>query len=96
VVYPGWTAHFRLSDWDSTQDTPYRVRHGQRATFVGLVRRDPIDKPEIVVAAMSCNGSHDVRENPHANTVANVKKLNPDLLFFSGDQHYRHTEHTAG
>jgi hypothetical protein len=96
VVYPGWTAHFRIEDWDATRDTPYRVRHGQQAMFTGQIRRDPVDKPEIVVAVMSCNGSHDVRENPHANTVANLKKLDPDLLFFAGDQHYRHTEHTAG
>ena len=28
--------------------------------------------------------------------VNNLRKQNPDLLFFAGDQTYRHTEHTAG
>lgn len=28
--------------------------------------------------------------------LANLKSQNPDLLFFAGDQTYRHTEHTAG
>jgi hypothetical protein len=96
IIYPGWTAHFRLEDWDASKDVPYRVRHGEEASFEGLIRRDPTDEEEIVVAVMSCNGSHDVRLYPNANTVENLKKLNPDFLFFCGDQHYRHTEHTAG
>jgi len=96
VVYPGWTAHFRLEQWDANQTVPYRVCHGDNAFFEGKIRRDPTDKEEIVAAVMSCNGSHDVRENPNANTVASLKKLDPDVLFFVGDQHYRHSEHTAG
>jgi peroxiredoxin len=96
VVYPGWSAHFRVKDWDNTKTVPYRVCHGEQATFEGVIRRDPVDKDEIVVGVMSCNGSHDVRNNPHVKTVANLKKLDPDVLFFVGDQHYRHTEHTAG
>jgi hypothetical protein len=96
VVYPGWSAHFRLENWDATKTVAYRVRHGEAAVFEGVLRRDPVDKNEIVVAVMSCNGTADVRVNPHVNTVANLRKLDPDLLFFCGDQHYRHSEHTAG
>ncbi|MBM3877341.1 MAG: metallophosphoesterase [Verrucomicrobia bacterium] len=94
VLYPGWDAHFRIEKWDNTQDVPYRVRHGDRAVFDGLIRRDPVDKEEIIVANMSCNSSRTVGER--AEIVASLKHHNPDLLFFGGDQTYRHTEHTAG
>jgi hypothetical protein len=94
VVYPGWSAHFRVENWDSTRDVPYRVRHGEAAMFQGLIRRDPIDRDEIVVANLSCNSSRTVGGRPEI--VRGLLARNPDLLFFAGDQTYRHTEHTAG
>jgi hypothetical protein len=94
VLAPGWSAHFRLEDWDTAHDVPYRVRHGAAATFVGLIRRDPRDKDVIVVANMSCNSSRTT--GLRAEIIENLKAQDPDLLFFAGDQTYRHTEHTAG
>lgn len=94
VLYPGWDAHFRVESWDNSRDVPYRVRHGERAQFEGLIRRDPIDKDEIVVANMSCNSSRTTGLRPEI--IDQLKAHNPDLLFFGGDQTYRHTEHTAG
>ncbi len=94
VLYPGWDAHFRIESWDATQDVPYRVRHGERAMFEGRIRRDPIDKNVIVVGNLSCNSSKTIGER--TEIVNNLKVQDPDLLFFSGDQTYRHTEHTAG
>jgi hypothetical protein len=94
VLYPGWDAHFRIEKWDSTKDVPFRVRHGERAMFEGLIRRDPVDKDEIVVANMSCNSSRTTGLRPEI--LDGLKHHNPDLLFFAGDQTYRHTEHTAG
>jgi hypothetical protein len=94
VLYPGWDAHFRIEKWDATKDVPFRVRHGERATFEGLIRRDPQDKDEIVVASMSCNSSRTTGLRPEI--LDSLKHHNPDLLFFAGDQTYRHTEHTAG
>jgi phosphodiesterase/alkaline phosphatase D-like protein len=72
----------------------YRVRHGEAAEFEGAVRRDPIDKDVIVVANMSCNSSRTTGGRPEI--VQNLLAQDPDLLFFAGDQTYRHTEHTAG
>ena len=43
VFYPGWDAHFRIEKWDNTKDVPYRVCHGEKATFDGLIRRDPVE-----------------------------------------------------
>lgn len=94
VHYPGWDAHFRIQDWDATKDVAYRVRHGEQAMFEGLIRRDPVDKEVIVVANMSCNSSRTTGLRPEI--LDNLKLQDPDLLFFAGDQTYRHTEHTAG
>lgn len=94
VVFPGWSAHFRIENWDNSRDVPYRVRHGSKAMFEGLIRHDPVEKDEIVIANMSCNSSRTTGLRPEI--IDNLKLQNPDLLFFGGDQTYRHTEHTAG
>jgi hypothetical protein len=94
VLYPGWSAHFRVASWDGSRTVRYRVRHGGAASFEGVIRRDPRDKNEIVVASLSCNSSRTTGLRPEI--IDNLKAQDPDLLFFAGDQTYRHTEHTAG
>ena len=94
VVYPGWSAHFRVEGWDASKNVRYRVRHGERAMFEGMIRRDPIDKNTIVVANMSCNSSRTAGRRPEI--VQHLLDQDPDLLFFAGDQTYRETQHTAG
>ena len=94
ILYPGWSTHFRIENWDASADIPYRVRHGDQAEFAGVIRRDPINQDVIVIANMSCNSSRTTGQRPEI--LANLKSQNPDLLFFAGDQTYRHTEHTAG
>ncbi len=92
VHYPGWDAHFRVEHWDATRDHAYRVRHGEAAVFEGLVRRDPANKPAISVAVLSCNSSK--APGPREEIVAGLRAADPDLLFFAGDQSYRHEQHT--
>jgi hypothetical protein len=89
----GWSALFRIENWDDTKDVPYRLRHGENAVFEGLIRRNPINKKEIVVASLNCNSNRDrgLREE----FTRNVNHFDPDLVFFAGDQSYDHTEHTA-
>ncbi len=94
VIELGWSAHFRIDNWDNTQDVAYRVRHGKEAVFQGLIRKDPIDKDVIVVGNLSCNSSR--TPGPRPKMIDNLKQLDPDLLFFAGDQSYHHTEHTYG
>jgi hypothetical protein len=90
----GWSAHFRIEDWDNGQDVAYRVRHGENAMFEGLIRKDPIDKEVVVVGNLSCNSSR--TPGPRPLMIENLKKIDPDFLFFAGDQSYHHTEHTYG
>ncbi|MFP6866460.1 MAG: hypothetical protein VCA35_11005, partial [Roseibacillus sp.] len=94
VIFPGWSAHFRIESWDNTANVPYRLRHGEKAVFEGLIRKDPIGKDEIVVGNLSCNSSRTPGQRPQI--VKNLLVHDPDLIFFAGDQTYHHTQHTAG
>lgn len=78
------TATFRVPDWNDTVDTPYRVVFDGHA-FEGTIRRDPVAKDEIVVAAFT--GNNDLGF-PHADVVRNVRFHAPDLLAFTGDNVY--------
>ncbi len=94
VIYPGWSAHFRIENWDARETVKYRVRHGEQAIYEGSIRKDPKDKSDIVIANMSCNSSRTTGLRPEI--IEDILRHDPDLLFFAGDQTYRHTEHTAG
>ena len=89
----GWSTTFRVVDWDDTRDVKYRLRHGDRAMFEGVVRKNPREKDEIVVAALTCNSNKDRGLRPEY--TRNINHQDPDLVFFAGDQSYDHTEHTA-
>jgi 3-keto-disaccharide hydrolase len=97
VIEPGWTASLRVEDWDATRAWPYRLRHGPRAVYQGLIRADPVDEQELVMCAFTGNSIHpghggDISRD---DLVANVQRLDADLLFFSGDQVYDHNRHLA-
>lgn len=97
IIEPGWTATFRVEPWDASRTVRYRVAHGTAAFYLGTIRRDPVEKEKIVVAAFTGNsiypaGGGDI---PRTDLVENVKKIDPDLLFFSGDQVYDHHNHLA-
>ncbi len=86
------TATFLVAGWDDSRDHTYRVSlraavAGARgpATFDGTIRKDPADKPQIVVAAFT--GNNDLGF-PHADVVKHVSTFSPDLLVFTGDQIY--------
>ena len=94
ITFPGWSAHFRVENWNSTKTVAYRVRHGDDASYSGTIRKDPVDKTEITVGLLSCNSSRTPGARPQI--VKNVLHQDPDVLFFAGDQTYHHTEHTMG
>ena len=87
-----WTAHFRVEKWDESRTVPYRVTALEGvAAYEGTIRANPVGKREIVVAAFTGNSNQDRRLKP--DLIANLKAQDPDLLFFSGDQVYDHTDH---
>ncbi|WP_299605299.1 alkaline phosphatase D family protein [uncultured Aquimarina sp.] len=95
IIYPGYTAPFSIENWDDSREIPYRVVYNEKATYEGIIRKNPIDKDEFVMGVLSCNSSFanhggDISRN---DIVENFKKIKPDLLFFAGDQVYEHSEH---
>ena len=55
----GWSALFRIENWDMNQSVKYKLSHGQNARFEGTIRKDPKEKTEITLAALSCNSNKD-------------------------------------
>ena len=97
IIERGWTAPFRVENWDDSKKASYRVIHGKNATYEGIIQKNPVDKTEFVVAGFtgnSINPNHG-GDIPKNDLVQNIKKIKPDLLFFSGDQVYDHRRHYA-
>ena len=88
-----WTAGFRVEGWDCSKDWEYRLRHSKECKYRGRIRKDPLEKETIVVAAFTGNSNRDRGQKP--DIIANIKAHDPDLLFFSGDQSYDHKKHLA-
>lgn len=84
IIVDGYSAHFRVEDWDQSRTTRYRVRHAG-SIWGGTIQRDPIGKDTIVIAGFSCNGG---ASSDKSDIVRHVKAHNPDLLAFTGDQVY--------
>ncbi len=78
------TALFRIPKWDDRTEAPYTLSF-QGHTYSGTIRRDPRDKPRLVVGALTCQGDFGF---PHAPIARSLKHLDPDLLLFTGDQLY--------
>jgi phosphodiesterase/alkaline phosphatase D-like protein len=86
------TAVFKLENWDATKDTEYRVEYiekGKDGTempdyYEGTIRKDPVDRP-LKFGGLTCQYHYGF---PYTPLVQNLTKLNPDILYFSGDQIY--------
>ncbi len=87
------TAAFRKTGWDDSKDFKYRIAYKMKTTdggqkdfyWTGTIRKDPVDKETITVAGFT--GNNDVGF-PNADVVNHVRKHEPDLLVFTGDQIY--------
>lgn len=66
LVNPGHTAHFRVENWNPAEDQKFRVRYqlaGKDYYSPGTIRKEPLDKDELTVAAFTGNHNN-VRPNP--------------------------------
>ncbi|MBI3681169.1 MAG: alkaline phosphatase D family protein [Acidobacteria bacterium] len=83
------TATFRVTAWDDTRDTPYRILlapGGETGpSFEGVIRKDPKDKARITIGALTCTNDFGF---PHQDIARNLRHFRPDILFFTGDQIY--------
>ncbi|MEZ5355540.1 MAG: alkaline phosphatase D family protein [Bryobacteraceae bacterium] len=78
------TAIFRVAKWNDKADATYTVVHGAHR-LSGTIRRDPVNKPKIVVGSLTCQNDF---AYPHQEIADNVAVSKPDILFFTGDQVY--------
>ncbi|WP_370980966.1 alkaline phosphatase D family protein [Agaribacterium sp. ZY112] len=88
----GWLATFRVPQWDESQTWPFRVVYNEQHsdgsetpdTWLGSIKANP-QGAQVKMAALTCQNDYGFPYEPVAN---NVVKLQPDLVFFSGDQIY--------
>lgn len=91
------TATFRVPNWAADRDVPYRLVYRMVAKggaphshdWTGTVRRDPM-KQTLVFAGMTCQFHSGF---PYPSVVRNLQALNPDIMYFSGDQIYEGNGH---
>ncbi len=95
VIEAGFTAPFRVENWDDSKACEYRVLHGPKATYEGIIRKNPVDKEEVIVAGFTGNSIRPIHggDISKQDIIENIKRVDADMLFFSGDQVYHHTRH---
>ncbi|MBD3674957.1 MAG: alkaline phosphatase D family protein [Planctomycetaceae bacterium] len=87
-----WVATFRIPNWNEKIDTPYKLvyvekgKDGSEAPgeWTGTIKANPSDRP-LRLGALTCQNDYGFPYEPVAN---NLVKLDPDMLYFSGDQIY--------
>ena len=87
-----WTATFRVANWDEKQERPYRVVYDEKRadgsvlvrTWQGTIRANPEGRP-LRIGSLTCQNALGF---PYKPVSDNLRKLDTDLLYFSGDQLY--------
>lgn len=87
-----WVSTWRIPNWNETVDTPFRLVYREQlkdgsevpAEWTGKIRQNPVGRP-VRVGGLTCQKDYAFPYEPVANNLVN---LDPDLLFFSGDQLY--------
>jgi alkaline phosphatase D len=87
LMVPGYTARFRVDDWNDEIRYDYRIRYyltnarGVRSPFYysGVIVQDPVNKDEIVVAAFTGNS------NSHGSISGDSFDF-PDRLWFPHEE----------
>lgn len=80
-------AVFKAENWVDTMDHKYRLVYnldGKDHYYEGTIRKDPM-KGKLTMGGMTCQYHYGF---PYRPLVENLDKLNPDILYFSGDQLY--------
>jgi hypothetical protein len=90
IETPGWTATFRVPNWRETEDVAYRLVYGEH-TWGGTIRRNPVDRTELHLAALGGSGALQTEGSPVPSAATRelataVVEARPDLLLFPGGQ----------
>jgi hypothetical protein len=87
-----WVATFRIPRWDAKKATPYKLVYREKHKdgsespheWTGTIKANPEGRP-LRMAALTCQNDYGF---PYAPVAENLLKLDPDLVYFSGDQIY--------
>ncbi len=87
-----WTATFRIPNWNEKVATRYKLIYREQhlggdqsvRDWGGTIKANPAGRP-LRIGALTCQNDYGFPYEPVAN---NLIKLDPDLLYFSGDQIY--------
>tara|TARA_R110002049_G_scaffold27321_3_gene94397 strand:- start:25393 stop:27555 length:2163 start_codon:yes stop_codon:yes gene_type:complete len=87
-----WTATFRIANWDESVETPYKLVYRERgldgteveSVWSGKIKPNPVGRP-LRIGALTCQNDYGF---PYEPVAENLVKLDPDMLYFSGDQLY--------
>jgi hypothetical protein len=87
-----WVATFRIPNWNEKKAVPYKLVYREKHKdgsetpneWTGTIKANPEGRP-LCMAALTCQNDYGF---PYAPVAENVRKLDPDLVFFSGDQIY--------
>jgi len=87
-----WTATFRIANWNEQHDTRYRVLYEQdfktgaseTTEWSGIIQKDP-SAESLRLAALTCQNDYGF---PYEPVAKNVIRMEPHMLYFSGDQLY--------
>jgi len=86
-----WQANFQVSPWVYQDEVEFRVRIDggldaeQYPPYHGLIRKEPLHEDKIRLAVLSQSQEQSF---PNCRLVSTLKTLNPDVLFFAGNQVY--------
>ena len=87
-----WTATFRIANWNEKVETPYKLVYRMRSTdgretestWTGKIKANPVGRP-LRIGALTCQNDYGF---PYEPVAENLIRLDPDMLYFSGDQLY--------
>ncbi|KXI28866.1 alkaline phosphatase D family protein [Paraglaciecola hydrolytica] len=87
-----WVATFRIANWNAQSDSQFRVVYQEKHqdgsetpdVWEGLIKANPQSK-QLKMAALTCQNDYSF---PYTPVEQNVRALQPDIVFFSGDQIY--------
>ena len=87
-----WVATFRITKWDESQAHQYRLVYQEKSVdqtaqpfyWEGTVKANPSGRP-LRLGALTCQKDYGF---PYQPVNDNLLRLDPDMLYFSGDQIY--------
>ena len=87
-----WTSTFRIPNWNEKVATPFRLLYREQkadgteeeSIWTGTIKPNPSGRP-LRIGALTCQNHYGF---PYEPVAENILRLDPDLIYFSGDQLY--------